>query len=123
MPAQVSVVLAQRGLELAPMPAAGVAVRPVNPAPVPGQPPARIGVDVLPMAQIEQLALERDLGIGIGPRAAELAAKDDRNGHRSLPLLADQLRTGVLEQFLELRGQRPVQMDVAGRATDQPGSR
>jgi hypothetical protein len=49
--------LSEKCLELAPMLAACVALPTVDSAPVPGQPTARLGIDVLAVAEIEQLAL------------------------------------------------------------------
>ncbi len=74
--------LAHDRLELASMPTARVAVRAVDSAPMPCQPTARIGVDVLPVAQVEQLALERALGLRIGPRVTEIAPEDDDDRHQ-----------------------------------------
>jgi hypothetical protein len=77
MPPERSVVLAEQRLELASMLAAGVALGPVDPPPVPGQPPTGIGVDVLAVAQVEKLPLQCDLRLSVGTRAADLAAEDD----------------------------------------------
>ena len=48
--------LAQKCLELAPMLAARVALPAVDTASVPGQPAARLGVDVFPVSEVEKLA-------------------------------------------------------------------
>ena len=73
--------LAKQCLELASMLTARVAVRPVDAAPVPRQPTTRLGVDVLPVAQVQQLVLERALGLGVGPHAADIAPEDDDDRH------------------------------------------
>jgi hypothetical protein len=73
--------LAQQRLELASMATARVAMRAVHPAPVPRQPAARIGVDVLSVAEVEQLALERQLGLGVGSRPADVAPEHDHDRH------------------------------------------
>lgn len=65
MPAEGPVVLAQQCLELAPVVPARVAIGAVDAAPVPGQPAAGLGVNVLAVAKVEELALERDLRLGI----------------------------------------------------------
>jgi hypothetical protein len=62
MPAEASVVLADPSLELAPMLAARIPVRAVHATAVPREPTAGIGVHVLAVAQVEQLALKGDLG-------------------------------------------------------------
>jgi hypothetical protein len=77
MPSQRPVVLPEERLELTAVLAAGVALRPVDPPPVPGQPPTGIGVDVLPVAEVEKLRLQRRLGLRVGTRAADLASEDD----------------------------------------------
>jgi hypothetical protein len=48
---------------------------------MPGQPASWIGVQVLAVAQIEHLALERHLGLGVGSCMAELAL-ENHSGHR-----------------------------------------
>ena len=40
-----------------------------------------LGVDVLPVAQVEQLVLERELGLRIRSRAADIAPEDDDDPH------------------------------------------
>ena len=50
--------LAQQCLELASMFTARVSLRPVDASPVPCQPATRLSVDVLPVAQVQQLVLE-----------------------------------------------------------------
>ena len=85
VPAERPVVLAHERLELAAVRAAGVALGPVHPAPVPRQPAAGLGVDVLAVAQVEQLALERYLRLGVWPRPADLAFEHDRYRHLSSP--------------------------------------
>ena len=82
MPAERAVQLADLGLQLAAVPTAGVAAAAIHPAAVPGQPATRLGVDVLAVAQIEQLRLERALGLPIRPSPAVLAAKHDGDRHR-----------------------------------------
>ncbi len=69
--------LAQQRFELSAMLSAGIAMRAVHPATVPGQPTPRVGVEVLAVAEVEQLALQRGLGLGVRPGAADLAAKYD----------------------------------------------
>lgn len=73
--------LSQERFELAPVLPARVAVWTVDSAPVPGQPPTRLGVDILAMAQVEQLPLECHLRFGIGPPPTEFASEHDVNGH------------------------------------------
>lgn len=65
--------LAQQRLELSAVLAARAALGAVHTPAVPGQPVAGVGVDVLAVAQVEQLALKRDPGVRLGPRAADLA--------------------------------------------------
>ena len=67
MPAERPVVLAPRGLQLAAVCPAPVAVATVDAAPVPGEPPAGLRVDVLAVAKVEQLMLERTLGLSVRP--------------------------------------------------------
>ena len=67
--------------ELAAVGAARITLRPVHAAPVPGEPAPGLGVDVLAVPEVEQLALERQLGLGIGPRVADLALEHDRHRH------------------------------------------
>jgi hypothetical protein len=74
-------VLAHQGLKLAPMLAACVAVRAIHSAAVPGQPAPGIGVDILTVAQIEQLLLQRDLRRGIRASPANLASEHHRHRH------------------------------------------
>lgn len=93
VPAERAVVLAQQRLELASMLAARVAVGAVDAAPVPGQPATGVGVDVLPVTQIEQLALERYLRLGIRSRPTNLALEHDHDGHS-----ATVARGGVADQ-------------------------
>ena len=65
--------LAQHRLELAAVLAAGVSVRSVHAAAVPSQPRAGgLSVDVLAVAQVEQLVLERDLRLGVR-RASQIS--------------------------------------------------
>ena len=81
VPAERAVVLAQQRLQLASVLAARVTVGAVDAAPVPGQPLTGVGVDVLAVTQVEQLALERYLGLRIRSRAADLALENDHDGH------------------------------------------
>src|SRR5579864_1824556 len=81
VPAEGAVVLSHHRFELAAMLAAGVAVRPVHAAAVPGQPSSGIGVEVFAVAEIEQLALERSLRRRIRVRSADLASEHDRDRH------------------------------------------
>src|SRR6185503_4292794 len=81
VPAQRAVLLAHHRLELPPVLAAGIPRGPVDPAPVPREPAARVGVDVLAVVVVEQLPLEGDLRAGIRSRAADLASDDDRTRH------------------------------------------
>lgn len=73
--------LAQHGLELAAVRAAGVTLRSVDSPAVPREPLAWIGIDVFPVAEVEQLTLERDLGLRIRSSSADFASEDDRDGH------------------------------------------
>src|SRR5579859_6909714 len=81
MPAEGAVVLAHQCFELAAVLAAGVALWAVHAAAVPGQPSPGIGVEVLAVAEIEQLALERRLRRQIRVRSADLASEHDRDRH------------------------------------------
>jgi hypothetical protein len=81
MPSERSVVLAQPRLELAPMIAAGIALRSVHAAAVPGQPHSGLGVDVLAVTEVEQLSLERDAGLRIRLCPADLAPEDKGDRH------------------------------------------
>jgi hypothetical protein len=81
MPSERSIVLAQRRLQLAAVLAARVALGPVDSAPVPGQPASWIGIDVLAVAQVEQLVLERELRIRVRAGPADLAPENDRHRH------------------------------------------
>ncbi|MFZ0090113.1 MAG: hypothetical protein WAL63_11435 [Solirubrobacteraceae bacterium] len=49
---------------------------------MPGQPSPGLGVDVLAVTQVQQLAFERGLGLGIGSRPADLAFEHDDHRHR-----------------------------------------
>src|SRR5581483_4397851 len=73
VPAERAVVLAHHGLELAAMSATCIALGSVHASPMPGQPSAGFGVQVLAVAQIQKLALQRDLGLGVRPGPADLA--------------------------------------------------
>jgi hypothetical protein len=42
---------------------------------------ARIGIDVLAVAQIQQLPLKRDLRVGVGTHFAELTPEDAGDRH------------------------------------------
>ncbi len=81
MPAERAVVLANERLQLPPMFPAGVAVGPVHPTPVPGQPAPGISIDVLAVAEVEELMLERDLRLRVRRAAADFTPKHDRDGH------------------------------------------
>ena len=48
---------------------------------MPAEPALRLGVDVLAMPQVEELALEARLRLWAGPATAELTAEDDGDGH------------------------------------------
>jgi len=58
VPSEQAVLLAERRLELTAVRAACVLLRPVDAAAMPGQPIARLRVDVLAVSQIKQLVLE-----------------------------------------------------------------
>jgi len=73
--------LADERLELATMRAAGVALRPVHAASVPREPPPRLGVEILAVTEVEQLALERQLGLSVRPDPADLTPEHHRRGH------------------------------------------
>jgi hypothetical protein len=73
---------------------AGVAVRTVDAAAMPRQPPPRFGVDVLAVAQVEHLAFERPLGLGIRVRPADLAAEYHSDRHRGLGYTVAPRRAG-----------------------------
>lgn len=81
MPAERAVMLAQQRLELAAVLTTRVALGPVHAAAVPRQPAAGFGVDVFPVPEVKQLALKRGLGLGIRPRAADLAPEYDCHRH------------------------------------------
>jgi hypothetical protein len=81
MPAEPSVLLADDRLQLAAVLATRVPVRAIDPPSVPGQPASRIGVDVLAVARVEQLVLERDLRLRVWPSPADLAPEHDRHPH------------------------------------------
>src|SRR5581483_12243999 len=63
MPTKRAVMLAHERLELAAMSPARVPLRAIHASPVPGEPPAGLGVDILAVAQIQKLALQRDLSL------------------------------------------------------------
>jgi hypothetical protein len=82
VPAERAVVLAYKRLELPAMCAARVSLRAVHASTMPGEPPARFGVYVLTMAEIQELPFQRDLRLGIRAGTADLAPKYDRDGHQ-----------------------------------------
>jgi hypothetical protein len=65
MPPERPVLLAQNRLQLAAVLRAGVAIRAVDPTPVPDEPPAGLDVHVLAVAEVEQLPLEASPRLGI----------------------------------------------------------
>src|SRR5207253_6626361 len=76
-----AVLLAQQRLELAAVLAARVAGRPIDPTAVPDQPAARLDVDVLAVAQVEQLAHELRVRLGVRGAPADVTPVHDRDGH------------------------------------------
>src|SRR3954452_3085381 len=86
MRADAAVVLADPRLQLAAVLAAGIAGAPVEPAPVPAQPMAGIGVEVGAEEELLQLRLERGPGLIVGLGAAELAREEDLDWHQVIPV-------------------------------------
>ena len=77
------VVLAQEGLQLGAMRAAGVERSAIETSAVPDEPPCGAGIHVLAEAVVEQLPFEAGLGHWIWRRRAKLATEDQPDGHRS----------------------------------------
>jgi hypothetical protein len=81
MPAERAEVLAQMRLELATMLPARVQRPAVDAAPMPGQPVAGVGVDVLAVTEVEHLPFQAALSFRVRPNATNLAAEDHSDRH------------------------------------------
>ncbi len=68
-------------LQVAAMVAARVTVGTVDSPAVPGEPLSWVCIHVLAVPEVEQLALECRLGVGIRPDSANLTPEDHAYGH------------------------------------------